>query len=104
MHRILVEQARSKGVRHSGRRQGLNIDHVALASPNSDDQLLAMNDALEKMAAQDPTAAKLVKLRHFAGLTVEEAGGLLDLSPRTAQCYWANVRTWLYCETSVRHH
>ena len=73
-----------------------------LASPDADDQLLAVNDALDKLAAQDPIEAKLVKFRYFAGLTVNEAATLLDISPRTAHNYWAHARTWLYHEIIVR--
>ena len=103
MRRILIERARSKkALRHGGGQQRVNIDQMDLASPDADDQLLAMNDALEKLAVQDPTEAKLVKLRYFAGLTVEEAAGLLDIAPRTARNYWAHARTWLYHEITVR--
>ena len=80
----------------------LKIHHIDAASPDADDQLLAVNDALDKLAAQDPVEAELVKLRYFAGLTNEEAAGLLDISPRTARNYWAHARTWLYHEIAVR--
>ena len=103
MRRILIERARSKkALRHGGGQQRVDIDQMDLASPDADDQLLAINDALEKLAAQDPTEAKLVKLKYFAGLTVEETAGLLDISTRTARNYWAHARTWLYHEMTVR--
>jgi RNA polymerase sigma factor (TIGR02999 family) len=105
MRRILIDRARSKrALRHGGGQQRVNIDQIDVASPDADDQLLAMNDALEKLAAQDPTAAQLVKLRYFAGLTVEEAAGMLDIAPRTARNYWAYARTWLYHEITTRDH
>ena len=105
MRRILIDRARSKrALRHGGGQQRVNVDQLDLASPDADDQLLAMNDAIEKLAAQDPIEAQLVKLRHFAGLTVEEAAGLLDIAPRTARNYWAHARTWLYHEIMVRDH
>lgn len=105
MRRILIERARSKrAVRHGGGQRRINIDEVDLASPDADDQLLAMNDALDKLNGMDPTEAQLVKLRFFAGLTVEEAASMLDISPRTARNYWTHARTWLYHEITVRDH
>ena len=80
----------------------VDIQQLDLAAPDADDQLLAVNDALDKLAAQDPIEAELVKLRYFAGLSVEEAAGLLDISPRTARNYWTHARTWLYHEITVR--
>ena len=105
MRRILIDRARSKrAVRHGGGQMRLDIEQLGLASPDADDQLLAVNDALDKLALQDPIEAELVKLRYFAGLTVEEAAGLLAISPRTARNYWAHARTWLYHEITVRDH
>ena len=80
----------------------MDIEQLDLASPDANDQLLAVNEALDKLAVQDPLEAELVKLRYFAGLTVEEAAGLLYISPRTARNYWAHARTWLYHEITVR--
>ena len=68
----------------------------------SDDQLLAVSNALDKLAAQDPIEAELVKLRYFVVLTVEEAAALLDTSPRTARNYCAHARSRLYHEIEVR--
>jgi RNA polymerase sigma factor (TIGR02999 family) len=103
MRRILIDRARHKcTLRHGGGQQRVDIDQMDLASPDADDQLLAINDALEKLAAQDPTEAELVKLRYFAGLTFEEAASLLSISPRTARNYWTHARTWLYHEITVR--
>jgi len=103
MRRILIDRARSKRAqRHGGGQARVNIQQLDLASPGADDQLLAVNDALEKLAAQDPLEAELVKLRYFAGLTVEEAARMLEISPRTARNYWAHARTWLYHEIIVR--
>jgi len=99
MRRILIDRARRKSaVRHGGGQLRLDIQQLDLASPDPDDQLLAVNGALDKLAVQDPMEAELVKLRYFVGLTVEEAAGLLDISPRTASNYWAHARTWLYHE------
>jgi len=103
MRRILIDRARRKcALRHGGGQLRVDLQELDLASPGADDQLLAVNDALDKLAAQDPIEAELVKLRYFAGLTVEEAASLLDISPRTARNYWAHARTWLYHEITVR--
>ena len=105
MRRILIDRARRKcAQRHGGGQIKVDIQDVPLASPQSDDQLLAVNDALDKLAAQDPIEAELVKLRYFVGLTVEEAAGVLKISPRTARNYWAHARTWLYHEITARDH
>jgi RNA polymerase sigma factor (TIGR02999 family) len=105
MRRILIDRARSKrALRHGGGQVRVDIQQFDLASPDADDQLLAVNDALDKLTAQDPIEAKLVKLRYFAGLTVDEAAGMLDISPRTARNYWAHARTWLYHEITARDH
>ena len=94
MRRILIDRARRKSaLRHGGGQARVDIQQIDLASPDADDQILAVSEALDKLAAQDPVEAELVKLRYFAGLTVEEAAGLLDISPRTARNYWAHART-----------
>jgi RNA polymerase sigma factor (TIGR02999 family) len=103
MRRILIDRARHKrAMRHGGGQVKVDIQQIDLASPDADDQLLAVNDALGKLAAQDPVEAELVKLRYFVGFTVEEAAILLDISPRTARNYLAHARTWLYREITVR--
>jgi len=99
MRRILIDRARRKNaLRHGGKQERVDVQNVDLASPDADDQLLAVNEALDKLAAQDPIEAQLVKLRYFIGLTVDEAASLLEISPRTARNYWAHARTWLYHE------
>jgi RNA polymerase sigma factor (TIGR02999 family) len=103
MRRILIDRARSKrALRHGGAHVRVDFQQLDLASPDADDQLLAVNDALDKLAQQDPVEAELVKLRYFVGLTVDEAASLLDISPRTARNYWAHARTWLYHQIMVR--
>src|SRR5215831_11573412 len=103
MRRILIDRARRKrALRHGGGQARLDFEQLDLASPDADAQLLALNEALDKLVAQDPVEAELVKLRYFVGLTVDEAAGLLDISPRTARNYWAHARTWLYHEITVR--
>ena len=103
MRRILIDRARHKrAVRHGGGQVKVKLQEIDLASPEADDQLLAVNEGLDKLAAQDPVEAELVKLRYFVGLTTEEAATLLGISPRTARNYWAHARTWLYREITVR--
>ena len=97
MRRILIDQARRKGsLRRGGGQHRLCLDEVQLALDTPDDQLLAMDEALVKLAAEDPAKAELVKLRFFAGLSVVEAGKLLGISERTAKRHWAFARAWLY--------
>ncbi len=103
MRRILIDRARHKcALRQGGGQVRVDIEQIDLASPAADDQLLAVNEALNKLAAQDPIEAELVKMRYFVGLTVEEAAELLNISPRTARNYWAHARTWLYHEITLR--
>jgi RNA polymerase sigma factor (TIGR02999 family) len=96
MRRILIERARKKRRRiHGGdfRRRELHPDIVAAAEPNDD--LLALDTALVKLAERDPAKARLVELRYFAGLTGEEAAQILGISARTADRYWVYARAWL---------
>ena len=103
MRRILIDRARRKrALRHGGAQVRVDFQESDFATPDADDQILAVNEALEKLAAQDAVEAELVKLRYFGGLTVEEAATLLDISPRTARNYWAHARTWLYNEVTAR--
>jgi RNA polymerase sigma factor (TIGR02999 family) len=99
MRRILVDRARAKrAVKRSGTRKRLNIDAIDLATTATPDQLLALDDALARLADADPAAARLVQLRYFAGLSVDEAGKALDLSTATAYRHWNYARAWLYAE------
>jgi RNA polymerase sigma factor (TIGR02999 family) len=98
MRRILVENARRKRAqRHGGGQQRVQLDDVSLATP-SDDQVLAVDEALEKFAAQDKAKAELVKLRFFVGLTLEEAAEVLGISASTAKRHWTYARAWLFEE------
>ncbi len=103
MRRILVEKARRrKRVRHGGGRRRIDLDEgCALVRPPSDD-LLAIDEALTRLAALNPVRAELVKLRFFAGLTMPEAAEVLGVSLATAERYWTFARTWLYAELSER--
>jgi len=99
MRRILIEKARRKrAVRHGGNQQRVDLDGVEVAAPGDEDELLAVNEALDKLAAQNKAEAELVKLRYFVGMTLEEAAQALGISVRTAHSYWAHARAWLYRE------
>ncbi|MDB5337324.1 MAG: sigma factor [Planctomycetaceae bacterium] len=96
MRRILIDEARRKATeRHGGamQRQMLDPDSTAGAEPR--EELLAINEALDRLEAEDPLKANLVKLRYFVGLSLAEAAAALDLSERTAGRHWAYARAWL---------
>jgi RNA polymerase sigma factor (TIGR02999 family) len=99
MRRILVENARRKAsLKRGGELTRRDLDEIQLAAPGVDEDLLALDEALQKLAEKDPVKVELVKLRHFAGLTVEEAGRALGISVTTANRYWAYARAWLHQE------
>jgi RNA polymerase sigma factor (TIGR02999 family) len=100
MRRILIDNARRKrALRHGGGQQRVDLEGVLeVAAPGDEDELLAVNDALDKLAAQNKVEAELVKLRYFVGMTLEEAAAVLDISARTADNYWAHARAWLFRE------
>jgi RNA polymerase sigma factor (TIGR02999 family) len=99
MRRILIDRARHRNARrHGGDLQRVDLEGMEIAAPDDDDQLLAVNEALEKLAAQDKLKAELVKLRYFAGLTIEEAAQVLRISEPTAKRYWTFAKAWLHRE------
>ena len=96
MRRILVENARRKGTtRRGGGRSREELDESNIAAPENSDDLLALDEALGKLAKTDAQAADLVKLRFFAGLTMDQAAEILGVSARTAHYLWAYARSWL---------
>jgi RNA polymerase sigma factor (TIGR02999 family) len=96
MRRILVDNARRKRAeRHGGGHQRVEMPEIASPVAQNDDQLLAVNEALEQLTAQDKRKAELVKLRYFVGLTIEEAADVLGISVPTANRHWAYARAWL---------
>jgi RNA polymerase sigma factor (TIGR02999 family) len=98
MRRILIENARRKqSVKHGGRRQRLDLDE-ALSLPEPRQDLLALDEALTRLAEKQPQKAELVKLRFFAGLTMPEAAQALGVSLATAERWWTFARSWLYAE------
>jgi len=99
MRRILIESARRKRARrHGGGQQRLDIDEIEIAVETAGDELLAVNDALEKLAKEDEQKAELVKLRYFGGLSFEESAEVLKVSVPTAKRWWAYSRAWLFEE------
>jgi RNA polymerase sigma factor (TIGR02999 family) len=97
MRRILVENARRKGSQKRGGDRGrADFDVGQLATPELREDVLALDEALNGLAAADPEAARLVQLRYFAGLTLAEAAQVLGVSPRTVDRLWAYGRAWLY--------
>jgi len=99
MRRILIDNARRKRAqKHGGGQQRLDIQDVDIAADAKDDELLAVHEALDKFAAQDKKKTELVKLRYFAGLTVEQAAQVLGISEPTAKRWWTYARAWLYNE------
>lgn len=99
MRRILVERARRRQrEKHGGGLVRKDLDSVDLAAPEMADDLLALDEALTKLAASDDRAAELVKLRYFAGLSLPQVAEALGISPRTADRLWAYARAFLHAE------
>jgi RNA polymerase sigma factor (TIGR02999 family) len=99
MRRILIDQARHKQTeKHGGGR--LRQELQDLAAPQPDDEVIALHQALEQLADEDPVKARLVELRYFAGLSNDQAADVLGISPSTADRHWAYARAWL--QTAVR--
>ena len=100
MRRILVEQARRKGrIKHGGGLDRTGLDELGIAGPPthmSPDELIALDEALEKLAAEDPIKARLVTLRYFSGMSIEQASEVLGISRVTAHRYWTYARAWLH--------
>jgi RNA polymerase sigma factor (TIGR02999 family) len=97
MRRIMIDTARRKKTRkHGGGLKRQPLDQIA--EPQDNEELLALDEALERLAATDPTKARLVELRYFAGLTGDEAAAVLGISPTTTDRHWAYARAWLQAE------
>ena len=97
MRRILIARARRKNAQRRGAGAAhVDVDEIEIASRVPDDQLLALNEALDRFAAVEPQQAELVKLRYFVGLKIEEAAEVLGISEATAKRWWAYARAWLY--------
>ncbi len=102
MRRILIDNARRRrSRRRGGEAKRLPLESLEAAVPASDDQLLAVNEALERLQSFDPAKAEMVKLRYFGGLTIPEAAQALGIAVTTANRYWAYARAWLHEELAA---
>jgi RNA polymerase sigma factor (TIGR02999 family) len=103
MRRILIDRARRRRTqRHGGEYERVNFDASDLAAPQADDELLAVNDALDQLAKEHPVQARVVKLRYFGGRTNEEIAQILRISIASVKNYWAFSRAWLLQEIRRR--
>ena len=101
MRRILIDNARrKKSVKRGGKRQRIDLDKATLKHDDDSpvDDLIALDEALAKLSEEDEVKAEVVKLRYFAGLSVEQTSDILGISPRTVKRCWAYARAWLLCE------
>jgi RNA polymerase sigma factor (TIGR02999 family) len=102
MRRILIGHARRRRAQRRGDGVlNLNLDDLEVSAPLDDESVLAVNEALERFSAVDPQKAELVKLRYFAGLTIEDAASTLSISNATAKRWWAFARAWLHRELAA---
>lgn len=96
MRRILINNARRKrALRHGGGQRRVDIDALEVATASKDDEMLVVDEALEKLLAHDKAKAELVKLLYFVGLTIPEAASILGISEPTAKRHWSYARAWL---------
>jgi len=99
MRRILIDNARRKQrLKRGGAQQKISFEDVEPAVAEPAEDIVALDDALEKLALEDPAKANLVKLRYFAGMTVQQAAEILGISQATAERYWSYARVWLLYE------
>ena len=104
MRPILVDAARRKRMhKHGGGRRRVELPDVP-AQPDEDEQLLALDEALARLADEDPVAARVVELRHFGGLSIEETADYLHVAPATVKRHWAFARAWLFRRLSGDGH
>ncbi|MFC1764175.1 sigma-70 family RNA polymerase sigma factor [Planctomycetota bacterium] len=103
MRRILIENARrKKSLKRGGDYKRTNLKDRHLVTKQNSNDLIALDEALTQLAVIDPTKAELVKLRYFAGLTIEQTAELMNISPATAKRYWTYARAWLYGQISSK--
>jgi RNA polymerase sigma factor (TIGR02999 family) len=99
MRRILIDRARRKrALRHGGGMERLDVLEMDIEAPAPDEEMLRVDEALDRFAQEDPQKAELVKLRYFVGLTIEETAEVLDISVATAKRHWTYSRAWLFRE------
>jgi RNA polymerase sigma factor (TIGR02999 family) len=97
MRRILVNRARDKNrLKRGGQLQRVNLEKIELAADAPNDDLLAIDESIEVLAAENPECANVVKLRFFAGLSIDETAAALGISASTAKRHWAYARAWLF--------
>ena len=97
MRRILIENARrKKALKHGGDQKRINLDNAAMTVEETPDELIALDEALQELAVEDSTKADLVKLRYFAGLSIDQAAEILGISRATAIRHWSFTRAWLF--------
>jgi RNA polymerase sigma-70 factor (ECF subfamily) len=107
MRHILVDYARRQHrARRGGRQEKVSLDEVLLVTPDRPDKILALHDCLTRLEKLDGRQARIVELRYFGGLTVEEAAGVLDVSPTTVRREWRSAKAWLFGELKDQygHH
>lgn len=99
MRRILIENARRKQrIRYGGGRRRIELDKLDLADSKATDDLLALDEALQRLESDEPVVAEVVKLRYFAGLTIEQTASALEISVRMVNRHWAYAKAWLFRE------
>ncbi len=102
MRRILIESARKKKRhKHGGGQKRVPLEPDQIAEPEIADELLALDEALTKLANVEPQIAELVNLRYFGGLTLKESAEALEMAPRTADAHWAYARAWILAELTA---
>ena len=103
MRRILVDYARTKQrIKRGGRQEQVSLDEVLLIAPDRTDELLAVHESLSRLEKLDPRQARIVELRYFGGLTMDETAEVLRVSPRTVTREWNIAKAWLYGELKER--
>jgi RNA polymerase sigma factor (TIGR02999 family) len=101
MRRIMVDRARERrALKRGGDAMKVSLNEAVLVSEERAEELLALDEALEKLAAQDPRKGQIVELRYFGGLTTEETADFLKISHRTVRREWRMAKVWLYCALS----
>ncbi len=104
MRRILVENARTKvAVKRGGELKRVNLEQAATLGDQPLEELLALDEALDKLRLEDPVKANLVQLRYFAGMTVQQAADALCISRATADRYWGYAKVWLFAAITGNH-
>ena len=104
MRRILVDYARTQQrIRRGGKQQKVTLDEVVLVSPERTEELIAVHESLSRLEKLDPRQGRMVELRYFGGLTVEEVAHVLGVSSKTVIREWNTAKAWLYGDLKERH-